>query len=78
MSISAVSAPLPIGGLESSSDIQSDDTESSDKGPVEVPRIDNETFQDFFQTKTVEELSAEKVKVTLDDFDHVFMKSYDM
>ena len=73
--ISAKSAPLPILGL---SDSPSDGEGPKSPSKVVVPKPADENFQTFFGTKTVEELHADKVEVTVDDFDHVFMESQNM
>ena len=63
--------------VESSDD---ESTKVSDDGPmkVDVPQPDNETFTEFFQSKTVEQLSMSKVEVSVDDFDHIFLEAQDM
>ena len=49
------------------------------RSKVEVPKVDDETFKAFFQKATLAKQSLEeKVEVTVDDFDHVFMESNDM
>ena len=62
-------------------DLSSDeDIRKNDSGPVmvDVPKADEEAISEFFQHKTLEELSQERVTVSLDDFDHIFMESQDM
>ena len=43
----------------------------------QVPQLD-EAFASFYEEKSQHELSMQKINVTLDDFDHVFMESSSM
>lgn len=74
------SSPNLTLGLElSSADVTSSEAES-DQGPVRVavPDISDEDFASFFGNKEQAERPQEKVKVTIDDFDHIFMESNDI
>jgi len=39
-------------------------------------KADDETFTKFFEG--TEEIHSEKIEVTVDDFDHIFIESQDM
>lgn len=54
--------------------------DTGEANQVVVPRVDDETFQAFYAgtNSTPVVLRQNKVKVSLDDFDHVFMESEDM
>ena len=55
----------------------SDSEEEKEKpARVEVPRADDETFTKFFENNNSS--SLEKVDVTVDDFNHVFIEANDM
>jgi supervillin len=53
------------------------DMESAASSRVAVPAPADEDFTTFFEAPTGKK-SAEKVAVTLDDFDHVFMEAHDI
>ena len=55
-----------------------DKEEESEARTVPVPKADDESFQSFYETKSMETLTAAKVSVSVDDFDHIFLESEDM
>lgn len=54
--------------------------EDEDKGPVKVtlPNINDESIQSFFYSREVTEVMTEKVDVSIDDFNELFIMANDM
>jgi len=72
--ISAASAPtFPV-----LHDSDSDDEEQKSNKLVDVLKLDDENFRTFFKQGSLDEITAQKVDVNVDDFDHIFMESQDM
>ena len=62
-----------FGGTKS--DVEHSDVEAKPR-EVEVLKADDETFTKFFEG--IEDIQSEKIEVTVDDFDHIFIESQDM
>ena len=45
---------------------------------VEIPSMDDEHMKSFFHSRDVEQVTAEKVDVTIDDFNELFIIANDM
>lgn len=45
---------------------------------VEIPKMDEKLFDEFFRTSAAETAADKKIHVTVDDFDHIFMTSNDV
>lgn len=45
---------------------------------VEIPKMDEKLFDEFFRTSATDTTADKKINVTVDDFDHIFMTSNDV
>jgi hypothetical protein len=72
----AQSSPNLVLQLDESSDEQESDPQQPTK--VKINKPDDEAFMEFFSNRPINDLNEDKVEVTVDDFDHVFVEANDM
>jgi hypothetical protein len=60
--------------------MKENDEPEEEKGPVKVaiPDINDESMRSFFYTREITELSTQKVDVSIDDFNELFILANDM
>ena len=66
-----------IADEEGESEDKVEDSEPEAK-TVAVPRLDDDSFTSFFESNSMETISAAKINVTVDDFNHIFLEAEDM